>query len=160
MNLSHCLSSLWPGFNSQPWQIISRDFSLADHTLPIRPEPTWQENGSISPQWHHATCGYRGGRPKSNHGQTMAEVREKERKTTPGTPRNTAEHRGTPRAPRNTGKHCETPRNTAEHRGTPRNTGEHCETPRNTGELHGTLGNSTEHRRTLRNTAEHRRTVR
>jgi len=31
------------------------------------------EKGSISPQWHHTTCGNRGGRPKSNHGQTMAE---------------------------------------------------------------------------------------
>jgi len=26
-----------------------------------------------SPQWHHTTCGHWGGRPKSNHGQTMAE---------------------------------------------------------------------------------------
>ena len=26
------------------------------------------ENGSISPQWHHTTCGQRGGRPMSNHG--------------------------------------------------------------------------------------------
>jgi len=30
-------------------------------------------NGSITPQWHHTTCGDRGGRPKSSHGQTMAE---------------------------------------------------------------------------------------
>ena len=28
------LSSLWPGFNSQPRRSISRDFSLTDHTLP------------------------------------------------------------------------------------------------------------------------------
>jgi len=38
--------------------------------------PSWAsvaENGSISPQWHHTTCGQRGGRPKSNHGQTMAD---------------------------------------------------------------------------------------
>jgi len=31
--------------------------------------PSWAsvvaENGSISPQWHHTTCGQRGGRPKS-----------------------------------------------------------------------------------------------
>jgi len=30
------------------------------------------KNGSISLQWHHTACGRRGGRPKSNHGQTMA----------------------------------------------------------------------------------------
>ena len=32
INASHCLSSPWPGFNSQPWRRISRDFSLADGT--------------------------------------------------------------------------------------------------------------------------------
>jgi len=26
INVSHCLSSPWPGFNSRPWQWISRDF--------------------------------------------------------------------------------------------------------------------------------------
>jgi len=32
-NVSHCLSSLWPGSNSpRPWRSISRNFSLADHT--------------------------------------------------------------------------------------------------------------------------------
>jgi len=44
--------------------------------------PPWAsvaENGSISPQWHHTTCGQRGGRPKSNHGQIMAD-RKKNRK--------------------------------------------------------------------------------
>jgi len=30
------------------------------------------ENGSISSQWHHTTCGQRGGRPKFNNGQKMA----------------------------------------------------------------------------------------
>jgi len=30
-------------FNSQPRRSISRDFSLADHTLPTRPEPAWQK---------------------------------------------------------------------------------------------------------------------
>jgi len=38
--------------------------------------PSWAsmaENGSISTQWHHTTCGQRGGRPKSNHRQTMAD---------------------------------------------------------------------------------------
>ena len=32
----------WPGFNSQPRRSISRDFSLADRTLPTHPEPAWQ----------------------------------------------------------------------------------------------------------------------
>jgi len=38
--------------------------------------PSWTsvaENGSISPQWHHTTCGQLGGRPKSNHGQMIAD---------------------------------------------------------------------------------------
>jgi len=38
--------------------------------------PSWAnvaENGLIAPQWHHTTCGQRGGRPKFNHGQTMAD---------------------------------------------------------------------------------------
>jgi len=43
MNISHCLSSPWPGFHSRPWRSISRDFSLADHTLPTRPEPARQK---------------------------------------------------------------------------------------------------------------------
>ena len=53
--------------------------TLADHTLPTRPKPAWQnmaEHGSISSQWHHTTCGHRGGRPTSNHGHTMAEFKE------------------------------------------------------------------------------------
>jgi len=39
--------------------------------------PAWAnvaENGSISFHLHHKTCGNRGGRPKSNHGQKMTEV--------------------------------------------------------------------------------------
>ena len=32
------------------------------------------ENGSISPQWHHITCGHRGGRLKPSHRHTMAEI--------------------------------------------------------------------------------------
>jgi len=43
MNLSHCLSSPRPGFNFWMWHSISRDFSLADHTLPTRPKPAWQK---------------------------------------------------------------------------------------------------------------------
>jgi len=38
--------------------------------------PSWasvSENSSISPQWHHTTCGHRGGRLESNHGQTLAQ---------------------------------------------------------------------------------------
>jgi len=42
-SLHACLSSLWPGFSSQPQQGISRDFSLADHTLPTHSEPVWQK---------------------------------------------------------------------------------------------------------------------
>jgi len=42
MNLTVC-PPCGPGFNSQPWQSISRDFSLTDHTLPTRPEPAWQK---------------------------------------------------------------------------------------------------------------------
>jgi len=44
-----------PGFNSQPWGSISKEFYLADHTLPTRPEPAWQKipqspvNGSTQP---------------------------------------------------------------------------------------------------------------
>jgi len=34
------------------------------------------ENGSISPQWHHTTFEHRGDRLKSNHGQTMAELKK------------------------------------------------------------------------------------
>ena len=44
--------------------------------------PSWAsvaENGSISPQWHHTTCGQRGGRPKSNHGQTMADRKSRKK---------------------------------------------------------------------------------
>jgi len=41
--IAHCLSSLWPRFSSQPRRSISRDFSLADHTLPTCPEPAWQK---------------------------------------------------------------------------------------------------------------------
>ena len=38
--------------------------------------PSWAsvaENGSISPQRHYTTCGQRGGRPKFNRGQMMAD---------------------------------------------------------------------------------------
>jgi len=71
--IAHGLSSPWPGFNSQPWRSISRDFSLADRTLPIRPEPAWQKIAQSPLKDHHTTCGQRGGRPKFNHGQTMAD---------------------------------------------------------------------------------------
>jgi len=42
--------------------------------------PCWAsvaENGSISPQWHHTTCGQRGGRPKFNQGQTMGDKKNR-----------------------------------------------------------------------------------
>jgi len=41
------LSFPWPGFNSKPWRSILRDFSLADRTLPTRPEPAWQKMAQI-----------------------------------------------------------------------------------------------------------------
>ena len=70
--IAHCLSSLWPGFNSQPRRSISRDFSLADNTL--NPSlASVAENGPISPQLHHTICGQRRGRSKSNHERTMAD---------------------------------------------------------------------------------------
>jgi len=53
---NQCLSlSEWPGFNSRPCQSLSKDFSLADHTSPSRPEPAWQKmtqspfNGTTQP---------------------------------------------------------------------------------------------------------------
>jgi len=55
MHLTVRMSSLWPGFNLRPWRSISRDFTLADHTLPARPEPAWQKraqsplNGTTQP---------------------------------------------------------------------------------------------------------------
>jgi len=49
MNISHYLSSPWLGFNSQPWQNISKDYSLADHTLPTRPEPARQKMAQYLP---------------------------------------------------------------------------------------------------------------
>ena len=59
-----CLSSLWSRFNSQPWQSISSNFSLADHTLLAHPEPAW----------HHTACEQWGGRENFNYGQAMAEI--------------------------------------------------------------------------------------
>jgi len=46
----------------------SRKFSLADQRA--------ADNGSISPQWPHTTCGHWGVRPKPHHGQTWAEDKE------------------------------------------------------------------------------------
>jgi len=73
MNLTVCP----PPGNSESWTSILRDLSLDDLTLPTHPEPGVAENGPFSPQWHHTTCGYRGGRLKSNHGQAMAESKKK-----------------------------------------------------------------------------------
>ena len=44
--ITHCLHSVWPGFNSQPWRSISKDFPLAYYTLlalPVIPDPAWQK---------------------------------------------------------------------------------------------------------------------
>ena len=55
MNISHCLSSLWRGFNSRKRQSILRVFSLADHSPPTHPEPGWHKmaqsplNGTTQP---------------------------------------------------------------------------------------------------------------
>jgi len=53
MNVSHCLLSSWPGFSSRPWQSISMDFSLADHTqlerrwvLPNLSQAHWKDTGN------------------------------------------------------------------------------------------------------------------
>ena len=49
------LEHIWPGFNSKSWRSISRDVSLADHTLPTCPDPAWQKmaqtplNGTTQP---------------------------------------------------------------------------------------------------------------
>ena len=47
--------------------VISSDFSPCwSHSA----NPAWPsitENGSISSEWHHATCEHQGGRPASNH---------------------------------------------------------------------------------------------
>jgi len=43
MSESHCPSSPWPEFNSQPKCSILRDLSLANQTLRIRLESAWQK---------------------------------------------------------------------------------------------------------------------
>jgi len=73
--------SPWPGLNFQLWWSISRDLSLADHTLPTCPEPAcqkWLNSPSTAPH-RHTTWGHWGGRPKSNHGQTMARINKMNR---------------------------------------------------------------------------------
>jgi len=62
MNVSHCLSFLWPSFNSWPWWSISRNFSLADracclvHSLErLKVRPTTEsliESRVAPPEWH------------------------------------------------------------------------------------------------------------
>ena len=55
--------------NSQPGQSISRDFSLADRTLPTHAEPAWLKMAQ-SPL-KDTRQRQRGGRPKFNHGQMI-----------------------------------------------------------------------------------------
>ena len=43
MSVSHCLPSPRPRFNLLPWQSISREFSVVDHTVSNRPEPALQK---------------------------------------------------------------------------------------------------------------------
>jgi len=49
MNVDQSMSSPWPAFNSRLRQSISRNFSLADHTLPTGPEPAWQKMAQSPP---------------------------------------------------------------------------------------------------------------
>jgi len=53
MNESPFISSLWLGFNCQPWQSISRDFALADRTLSTRPGQAWQKMLNIPSMTPH-----------------------------------------------------------------------------------------------------------
>jgi len=73
-----CLPSPWPGFNARSWrsQYFKRFFLGWSHSAsPSRASVA--ENGLISPQWKHITCGHRKKRPKSNHGLTMPEIKNK-----------------------------------------------------------------------------------
>ena len=68
------------GFKSQLLFIKTLSTHTSVNGYPIFFNPSWAsaaENGLISPQWHHTTCGQRGGRPKSNHGQTTADRKRK-----------------------------------------------------------------------------------
>ena len=90
MNVSVSLSSPCPGHDSSvgEWLYLTVCPLYARVQLPDVAEyfkgffPGWShsanlswasvvENGSISPQWHHTTCGQGGGRLKFNYGQTM-----------------------------------------------------------------------------------------
>jgi len=66
MNVSHCLSSPGPGFNSQP-RIVPWSIALCQPILSQR-DRNWLNLPSMASRNH----GHRGVRPKSNHGQTMA----------------------------------------------------------------------------------------
>jgi len=73
INLTVCLPCS-PG--SQPWGVFQGIFSwLITLCQPVLSQRIrkWL---NPSPQWHHKTCGNRGGRPKSNHRQTAAAERK------------------------------------------------------------------------------------
>jgi len=61
------------GFNSRPWQSISKYFSLTDHTLSTNSEPAWRKNCLISRQRYYTTRVHRGKRLTSNYRQIIAE---------------------------------------------------------------------------------------
>jgi len=46
-------------------------------SLSVLPVASMAENGSISSQWYRTTCGRRREKTKSNHGQTMAEIKHR-----------------------------------------------------------------------------------
>ena len=59
MNVSHCLSSPWPGFDSRSWRSTARTFFLADHTrvqakslLMAHPGKRWVQD-SVDQFLHH-----------------------------------------------------------------------------------------------------------
>ena len=65
MNVSHRLSSLWPGFDSWLLRSISKRFSPADHTPPARPEPIWQKMAQFTLNVTAKTCGHWRERPRA-----------------------------------------------------------------------------------------------
>jgi len=54
----------------------SSGFSQTDHALPTRPQPMRQKMAQSPFNGTTKSCGHRGGRLKSNHGQTMAEMQK------------------------------------------------------------------------------------
>jgi len=72
MNLTDC-PPRDPGLIPSPGEVFLRIFSWLITLCQFSSWASVTKNGSISSQWHRTTCGHRGGRLKSNHGQTAAE---------------------------------------------------------------------------------------